>query len=124
VSSLVGTFPKTKWAQIPRENFRVCVDIICCCWRPYCTDPYSPYNKERGHDFRGSLLAWKSRLFECFLVAVGPYCSGRTTYYGHIFLGIVFEVGHTVVRIWHDFQGRICGGQFWCCEVFSLGWKL
>jgi hypothetical protein len=28
VGSLEGTFPKTKWAQIPRENLCVCVDII------------------------------------------------------------------------------------------------
>jgi hypothetical protein len=29
-------------------------------------DPYSPYSKERGHDFRGRLLAQKSRLFGVF----------------------------------------------------------
>jgi hypothetical protein len=32
VSSLVGTFPKTKWAQILREKFCESAVLICCYW--------------------------------------------------------------------------------------------
>jgi hypothetical protein len=42
---------------------------------PYCTDPYSPYNKEKGHKFRGSFAGTNSRqVFKFFFVAGGFYC--------------------------------------------------
>jgi hypothetical protein len=124
VGNLEGTFPKTKWVQIPREKFCVCDDIFCCCWRSYCTDLYSLYSKERGHDFLGRLLAQKSRLFGVFscyskVVLIRSYnklCVHCSRFF--------FWVGRTVVQIQCIFQGKICGGQFWCYEVFSLGWKL
>jgi hypothetical protein len=28
----------------------------CCSWRLYCMDPYSPYNKEKGHEFPGCFV--------------------------------------------------------------------
>jgi hypothetical protein len=72
------------------------------------------------HDFRDSLLAQKSRLFQgfscCFwAVLFRPYSKLLAQFSRHCFLE-----DRTAVRIWHEFQGRNCGGQIWCCEVFFL----
>jgi hypothetical protein len=63
--------------------------FYCFCWRSYCTDPYSPYNKEEGtifevvcgHKIRGRL--------NCFLLLKRSYSSFHTTDYGHAFRGVV-----------------------------------
>jgi hypothetical protein len=45
----------------------------CCCWRPYCTDPYSTYNKKKEHKFR---CCFASTIFEArlkFFFAAGGF---------------------------------------------------
>jgi hypothetical protein len=112
----VGTNPKDKFLCVLISFVVVGGHTVRICTVRIARREGTIFEVACWHGNRGCL--------QCFLVAIGPYYLGRTAYYGHVFLGIVFKVGHIAVRIWHNFQGKICGGQFWYCEVFSLGWKL
>jgi hypothetical protein len=120
VSSLVGTFPKTKWAQIPRENFLCeCCSHLLLLGRTVRIRTVRTTRREgtifeatSWHENRGCLVG--------FLVVVGPYCAGRTTYCWHGFLGTVFEEAVQLYGFGHEFQDKILWGTVWCCEVFFL----
>jgi hypothetical protein len=57
----VGCISQGRLGTFPKVIFCVKLLSYLLCWRSYCTDPYSPYNKEEGmvfeavcgHKFRG-----------------------------------------------------------------------
>jgi hypothetical protein len=57
------------------------------------------------HEFQGC--------FEGFRSTAGSYRLGHIADCGNVFQGVVFWVGCVIVRVWHIFQGRICGRSFW-----------
>jgi hypothetical protein len=59
--------------------------------RSYCTDPYSPYNKEEGTDFEADCGDEFQGCLECFLLHKGSYSSVHTVVVWHIFRGVVLQ---------------------------------
>jgi hypothetical protein len=84
VSSLEGTFPKEKEGTNPKKFF-LCfwAELFFCCGRPYCTDPYSPYNFIQLYGFGTEIEAVLGTIFKVdfriLFVVSGPYGTVRTT---------------------------------------------
>jgi hypothetical protein len=57
---------------------------------------------------------------ECFLIVVGPYYSGHTSYYGHGFLGIFLERAIQLYGFGTNFKEEIARDNFGAVRYFLL----
>jgi hypothetical protein len=102
-------FSKRAREQIPRKNFCFGAELIFCCCRSYCTDPYSPYSKRKGNRNRGG--DWHE--FRGWFVDVDSYRTVHTAGCLHDFRGVAIS-GRTLQQygLGTDYEADF-GGTVW-----------
>jgi hypothetical protein len=103
----------------PKRIFVLWVLNFLLLERPYCTDPYSPYNRLGGHKIEAACCTDFEAAISVFSVGEeGSFVVVRTT-------DILAQISRcwkgkirTAVRIFWAQKSRQILGQFWCCEVF------